>query len=60
MNDPVCRKSRNETYLALGTTEDGRRLAVVFTFKADGSAYIITARDMDKKERRLYRRERRS
>ena len=41
-------------YSALGRTEAGRYVTVIFIFKAGGRALIITARDMDRKERRLY------
>ena len=43
-------------YAAYGQTEAGRYLIVLFVFKADSSALIISARDMDRKERRLYGR----
>ena len=43
-------------YEALGTTADGRYLAVFFIRKPRNRALIISARDMDRKERRRYGR----
>ncbi len=42
------------TYLALGRTEAGRYLTVVFAPRSGNLAKVITARDMAKVERRLY------
>lgn len=41
-------------YSALGRTEAGRYLTVYFLHKVTGEALVISARDMTKKERRLY------
>jgi len=41
-------------YLALGTTDSGRYLAVYFIYKKNKKALIITARDMTEKERKRY------
>ena len=41
-------------YRALGQTDGGRYLEVFFVYKGGGKALPISARDMDKKERRLY------
>jgi len=41
-------------YFAMGQTDSGRYLVVFFICKKDGCALVITARDMDVKERRLY------
>lgn len=43
-----------DVYLALGQTEAGRYLAVLFVCKATKEALILSARDMAGKERRLY------
>ena len=43
-------------YAAYGQTETGRYLTVFFVLKADNEALIISARDMDRKERKLYER----
>ena len=41
-------------YAALGRTDAGRYVIALFIFKPGGRALIISARDMDRKERRLY------
>ena len=41
-------------YNALGGTRDGRYLSVFFIRKLDNKALIITARDMNKNERKKY------
>ncbi|HBY98106.1 MAG: BrnT family toxin [Ardenticatenaceae bacterium] len=43
-----------DVYLALGRTEAGRYLAVFFIYKQDRVALVISAREMDAKERRRY------
>jgi hypothetical protein len=43
-----------DVYRALGRTMAGRYLAVFFIRKRSGAALILSARDMDKKERRSY------
>jgi uncharacterized DUF497 family protein len=45
-----------DVYLALGQTEAGRYLAVLFIFKSTEEALVLSARDMAKKERRQYGR----
>ena len=57
-----CRIFKNETgkvdgehlYNALGITRDGRYLSVFFIRKLNSKALIITARDMNKNERKRY------
>lgn len=46
-----------DVYAALGQTDAGRYLIVFFIRKPDHGALIISARDMDRKERRLYETE---
>ena len=42
-------------YHALGTTDEGRQLHVSFTLRASNTLIrIISARDMHRKERRVY------
>jgi len=41
-------------YLALGTTDAGRYLAVYFIYKKNKQALIITSRNMTENERRKY------
>ena len=43
-----------DLYNALGRTENGRYLSVFFIKKLGNRALIITARDMDRNERRRY------
>ncbi len=45
-----------DLYAAFGTTDAGRYLSVFFIHKIDGQAVILSARDMDQKERRRYER----
>lgn len=42
-------------YWAYGRALNGRLLAVVFRYFSDRNAYVITARDMDEKEKRRYK-----
>jgi len=49
-------RSGEGVYSAMGQTEVGRYLVVFFIHKLDQTALIVTARDMDRKERRLYER----
>lgn len=43
-----------DVYSASGQTDSGRYLIVFFIYKSDNFAMILSARDMDKKERRRY------
>ena len=43
-------------YMALGQTEAGRYLTILFIYKTSKEALILSARDMAEKERRLYGR----
>jgi uncharacterized DUF497 family protein len=43
-----------DLYLALGQSNAGRYLAVLFIFKKTREALILSARDMAAKERKLY------
>ncbi|MDI6791519.1 MAG: BrnT family toxin [bacterium] len=45
-----------DVYLALGQTDAGRYLAVLFIYKKTKEALILSARDMERKERRQYDR----
>ncbi len=47
------RKDEN-LYAAYGQTEAGRYLSIFFILKPQAQALIISARDMDKKERKHY------
>lgn len=50
------RRTREKRYIALGETFDGRLAFVVFRRLSRGLVRVITARDMDASERRLFRR----
>lgn len=50
------RRTRQERYIALGETLDGRLAFVAFRRLSRGLVRVITARDMDASERRLFRR----
>src|ERR687884_1638409 len=43
-----------DVYLALGQTEAGRYLTVLFIHKKSKEALILSARDMAEKERKMY------
>ena len=50
-------RSGESVYSALGQTEAGRYLIIVFVHKKDGRALVLSARDMTKAERRKYAQE---
>ena len=60
--NPVYRKAQRghvpgeDVYAATGQTESGRYLIVFFIYKTTQEALILSARDMDSKERRQYER----
>ena len=45
-----------DVYIALGRSEAGRYLAVIFIHKKNNVALIVSARDMSRKERKQYER----
>jgi len=45
-----------DVYIALGRTEAGRYLAVIFIHKRNNHGLILSARDMAPKERKQYER----
>ena len=49
----LAHSQRERRYAALGRTDDGRRLTVVFTVRA-ALVRVISARDMSRRERRIY------
>ena len=51
-------RSGENIYSAMGQTDTGRYLTVIFILKLDRRALVISARDMDKKERRHYEKRR--
>jgi uncharacterized DUF497 family protein len=52
----LVRRTRERRYVALGETLDGRLAFVVFRRLTGGVVRVITARDMEGRERRLFRR----
>ena len=52
----MARRTRGGYYSALGRTLAGRYLFLVFSCGLGGTARVITAMDMSKKQRRLYGR----
>jgi uncharacterized DUF497 family protein len=50
------RRTRQGRYIALGETLDGRLTFVVFRRLSKGVIRVITARDMENGERRMFRR----
>ena len=53
---PKVRRGRCGRYLVLGRTAGGRYVLVVVAHVAGGEGRVITARDMDSRERALYGR----
>jgi uncharacterized DUF497 family protein len=54
--DYQVRRSRDARYAAFGKTFSGRLTLVVFCRRPGGLVRVITARDMNDSERRLFRR----
>jgi uncharacterized DUF497 family protein len=54
--DYKVRRTRQKLYVALGQTLDGRLSFVVFRRLSAGLIRVVTARDMEISERRLFRR----
>jgi uncharacterized protein len=50
------RGERDNTYLVLGRTSAGRRLLVVIAPRPRNSWYVVTARDVERTERRRMKR----
>lgn len=61
--DEVCKgvykqqPAYNQRYLIFCRTQKGRRLTVVLARERKEAYYVITARDMSSKERRMFARE---
>ena len=56
VGDHKVRRTRQRRYIALGETLDGRLAFVVFRRLPGGRIRVITARDMEAGERRLFHR----
>lgn len=54
--DSTILKGREKRYVILSRTGSGRYLFIVVAFKMKGRVRLITARDMDEKERRYYKK----
>jgi uncharacterized DUF497 family protein len=50
------RRTGENVYLALGQTDSGRYLSVLFIYKKTQEALILSARDMAQRERKYYGR----
>ena len=57
-NEPLFLKGRHGTRVVLGRTEAGRHLTVIYVKKPGNVVRVVTARNMDRRERRRYHRER--
>lgn len=61
-NQPLFRKLQKghvpgeDVYVAFGQSEAGRYLSIFFIYKQSREALVLTAREMDDKERRYYER----
>lgn len=51
---PYIRKGKQGSRYLYGKTTGGRYLFIVYVLSDEGRTQVITARDMDHKERRLY------
>jgi uncharacterized protein len=55
ITDDLPHSQKELRYRALGVTETGRQLNVIFTLRANGTLIrVISARDMSRKERKHY------
>ncbi len=49
-NRPFIRKVKEGKYMAFGQSNSGRYLTVVFAYRGQNRAYVVTARDSNWKE----------
>jgi uncharacterized DUF497 family protein len=49
-------RAGDDVYSAGGQTDGGQFLIVFFVYKADSTVLVVSARDMDRRERRRYER----
>jgi len=54
-NHPLFRKTHSGRFIAYGQTDEGKYLFVVFLYKPNAVVRVITARNMDSRERRYYK-----
>lgn len=50
------KRKDEDVYMALGRTDSGRYVSILFIYKTDRNALILSERDMALKERRRYAR----
>ena len=53
---PHILKTRLARYIALGQTDAGRYLTIVFEYPGQARAKVVTARAMSEAERRMFKR----
>ena len=53
---PFYQRTREGKYIAYAVTEDGRYLFIVFVLKGSTRIRVISARDMNEKEKRYYKK----
>jgi len=53
---PFYQRSKEGKYIAYAITEEGRYLFIVFVIKDSGRIRVISARDMNEKEKRYYKK----
>lgn len=54
--NPFILKTKENKYIALGQTLGGRYLIVIIAKKKKNKVKVITARDMDSKEKKFYKK----
>lgn len=47
-------RKHEDVYLALGRTDSGRYLTILFIYKRTKEALVLSVRDMARKERKIY------
>ncbi|TAK34302.1 MAG: BrnT family toxin [Chloroflexota bacterium] len=57
--NPFISRTRQRYHRLIGQTAAGRYLTVIVGFRGDGVYGLVTAREADQAERRLYQRHRR-
>lgn len=53
--EPADENRKGNLYWAYGQAVNGRYLAILFRYFPDHNVYVITARDMDSREKQRYR-----
>ena len=53
---PFITRARDDTYRVIGQTVSGRYLTIILAPRGSGTYYVVTARDSDARERRIYHR----